>query len=83
MNFVDSHEVALDVLGDSKDVWTCKWSGGDKVLVFRGDFINNRILYNHLLTLDCDPTMTVVAFCEWAQELLLALVKKEYKDEKQ
>jgi hypothetical protein len=51
--------------------------------VFRGDFINNRILYNHLLTLDCDPTMTVVTFCEWAQELLLALVKKEYKDEKQ
>ena len=82
MNFVDSHEVSLDVLGDGRDIWTCKWSGGDKVQVFRGDFVNNRILYNHLLTLECDPGMTVVSFCEWAEQLLLGLVKQEYKDEK-
>ncbi len=79
MNFIDSHEVALDVLGDGKDIWTCKWSGGDNVQVFRGDFTNNRILYNHLLTLDCNSAMTVGEFCEWAEQLLLGLVKQEYK----
>lgn len=79
MNFVDSHEVSLDVLGDSKDIWTCKWSGGDTVQVFRGDFTNNRILFNHLLTLDCDSAMSIASFCEWAEQLLLGLVKQEYK----
>jgi len=80
MNFIDSHEVALDVLGNGKDLWTCKWSGSSKVQIFRGDFINNRAVYHHLFTLDCDPGMSVATFCEWAEQLLLGLVKQEYKE---
>jgi hypothetical protein len=80
MNFVDSHEVSVDVLGDGKDIWTCKWSGGDKVQVFRGDFVNNRILFNHLLTLDANEEWGLKEFCNWAHDLLLGLVKQEYKE---
>lgn len=80
MNFVDSHEVSVDVFGDGKDVWTCKWSGSDKVQIFRGDFINNRILFNHLLTLDANEEWGLKEFCNWAHDFLLGLIKQEHKE---
>lgn len=79
MNITDSHEVSIDVFGNGKDIWSCKWDGSGKVLVFRGDFINNRILFNHLLTLDCDIGLTVETFCEWAADLLNVLIRKDYE----
>jgi hypothetical protein len=66
-------------MGNGKDIWTCKWAGDNKVLIFRGDFVNNRVIQNHLMTLECDAGMSTLRFCEWAEELLLDLVKQEYK----
>jgi len=79
VNIIDSHEVSIDALSGNKDVWSCKWSGSDTVQIFRGDFINNRILYNYLFTLDCDQSMTIETFCEWAAELLQELIKRDYE----
>lgn len=76
MNIVDSHEVSIDIYGDGIDVWTAKWDGGDKVNIFRGDFTNNRMLFNHLLVLDVSKTMTLKEFCEWGVATLSDLIQK-------
>jgi len=77
MRIIDSHEVSIDAIGHGRDVWTCKWSGADKAQVFRGDFVNNRINLQHLLTIPCSAEMSVNDFCEWAVGVLTDLIKEE------
>ena len=77
MFITNSHEVSIDAAGHGRDVWTCKWSGGDKAQIFRGDFINNRILQQHLLTLKCPAFSTVEKFWEWAENILILLIEEE------
>jgi hypothetical protein len=76
MNIVDSHEVSIDVFGDGSDIWSAKWDGGEKVNIFRGDFVNNRIAFNHLLVLDVQKGITLKEFCEWAVPTLSALIQE-------
>lgn len=48
MSITDAHEVVYDVYGDGTDIWLARWSGSDGVDIFRGDFINNRVLLQHI-----------------------------------
>lgn len=77
MFILDSHEVSIDVAGHGRDIWTCKWSGKDKAQVFRGDFINNRLNYQHILTVACPPNMSIKEFCDWAEKMLMVLIEEE------
>lgn len=76
MLVVDAHEVSIDIDGQGTDIWTAKWDGGDKVQVFRGDFINNRVLFNHMYSLDAPEGMDLKVFCEWAEELLTSMIQQ-------
>jgi len=76
MLVVDAHEVSIDVDGHGTDIWTAKWDGGAKVQVFRGDFINNRVLFNHMYSLDAPEGMNLKVFCEWAEELLSSMIQQ-------
>lgn len=74
MLVIDAHEVSIDVYGDGKDIWTAKWDGGAKVRIFRGDFINNRVLFNHMYDLEAEEGMTLKQFCDWATNLLNKMI---------
>jgi hypothetical protein len=77
MLITDAHEVIYDTYGDATDIWLARWPGGDTVDVFRGDFINNRVLLQHVRRINVNYTelglsqeRTIMVFCKEFGEYL-------------
>jgi hypothetical protein len=76
----DSHSVRVDVKEDGSDVWEATWKNDGFVRVYHGDSQNNRILMQHLITVDfeVDSTASVGVqinyFVEFAGALLFDMI---------
>lgn len=80
MKSYDRHSVYVDVKDDGSDVWEAIWANDGVIRVYRGDSQNNRILMQHLMTVDFAFDESVEAehriniFVEFAYELLEDLI---------
>lgn len=80
MKSYDRHSVYVDVKDDGSDVWEAIWANDGVIRVYRGDSQNNRILMQHLMTIDFELDESINTehrismFVDFAYELLEGLV---------